>query len=231
MVLAELELSLSTLQANLRSFELEYYFKVGAKYVELDQLQAVLDKLLASKVPFDINASKRAMESKDRAEKSARAAEEFPDRTGTEPSKFEPTPELRSTYRELAKLLHPDLTLDPVEQERRHGLMQQINQAYQSGNLNKLNRILDDERNNPANIKGDDVGASLVRTIRKIAQIENRIADLQTQLQELHKTDLYILYETVNTEAKKGNYLLEQLSIELDSRIAFLRNQIDRSNN
>jgi len=230
MALAELELSLSTLQANLRSFEFEYYFKVGAKYVELDQLQAMLDNLLASKLPFDINATKRATDSKKRAEKSAHDAEQFRAETGTRPEKFEPTPELKLTYRELAKLLHPDLTLDPIEKERRHSLMQQINQAYQSGNLNKLNQILDAERNNPENIKGDDVGASLVRSIRKIAQIEKRVANLQTELHELQKTDLYILYETVKAEAKKGNYLLEQLSVELNSRIAFLKDQIDQAN-
>jgi hypothetical protein len=227
-VLAEHELSLSTLQAKLRSFELEYYLKVGVKYVELDQLQATLDRLLAAKAPFDINATKRATESTKRAEETSRAAEEFEQRERP-PEKFQPTPELRALYRELAKLLHPDLTLDPEEKERRHRLMQQVNEAYQAGNLSALQRILDDERNNPAHIKGDDVGSELVRTIRKIAQIDHRIQDVQTEIQELQKTDLYILYQTVEAEAKKGNYLLDKLSSELDSRITFLQEQMSRT--
>ena len=64
-ILADLELSLSTLQADLRSFEVGYFFKVGSKYVEIDELQATLDKILASKMPFDAKAKERAKESEE----------------------------------------------------------------------------------------------------------------------------------------------------------------------
>ncbi len=228
--LTELELSLSTLQADLRSFEVEYYLKVGSKYVELDNLQATLDALLASKIPSDVKAQRRASESKAKSEQTARDAEQFQDVQQNRPDKFQATDELKTIYRELAKLLHPDLTLDPEEKERRHGLMQQINEAYQSCNLKKLQNIWEAERNNPENIKGDDVGSALVRAIRKIAQAEKRIGEAQEELEQLRKTDLHILFETVKKESEKGNNLLEKMSGELDSQMIFLRNQIEKVN-
>lgn len=229
-ILTERELTFFTLEADLHSFEIEYYLKVGDKYVHIDRLQATLDNVLASKIPHDASAKKRAVESNQKAQQSANDAEQFKQRHENKQNKFEPTPELRSSYRELAKLLHPDLTLDPKEKERRHKLMQQINEAYQVGDLQKLKDIYETEKNNPENIKGDDIGSSLVRAIRKIAQIEKRIAELENSLNELRKTDLYILFEAVNKEARKGNDLLEKMSIELESRIAFLQKQIEQAN-
>jgi hypothetical protein len=228
--LTELELSLSTLQADLRSFETEYYFKVGSKYVELDRLQATLDAILASKIPSDSKAQRRAAESQARADHSAHDAEPYQALERDRETKFQPTDELKTLYRELAKLLHPDLTLDPEEKVRRHGLMQQINEAYQNGNLKKLQDIWEAERNNPENIKGDDIGSALVRTIRKIAQAEKRIAEAQEELKELHKTDLYILFDTVKKENEKGNDLLEKMSADIDSQVTILRSQIEKVN-
>ena len=191
--LTERELALSTLHADLHSFEIEYYLKVGEKYVHIDRLQATLDNIIASKALTDINAKKRADESNQKAHQSENDAKQYKQLNETKQNRFEATPELKSLYRELAKLLHPDLTLDPKEKDRRHRLMQQINEAYQAGDLKKLNDIWEAEKNNPENIKGDDIGSSLIRTIRKIAQIEKRVADLQTEIHQLRKTDLYIL--------------------------------------
>lgn len=229
-ILTERELALSTLQADLHSFEIEYYMKVGEKYVHLDRLQATLDKILAAKMPHDVNAKKRAAESDKKAQQSANDAEQFKQLKEDDKGKFHATPELKSLYRELAKLLHPDLTLDPKEKERRHKLMQQINEAYQAGDLKRLNDIWEAEKNNPENIKGDDIGSVLVRAIRKIAQVEKRILEIDSALDELRKTDLYSLFETVQKEFEKGNDWIEQMSKELESRIAFLQSQIEQAN-
>jgi len=230
-LLTERELALSTLQADLHSFEIEYYLKVGEKYVHIDRLQATLDNILASKAPKDVNARKRAADSSQKAQQSEREAEQYKQlKEEDERSKFQPSPELKALYRELAKLLHPDLTLDPKEKQRRHKLMQQINAAYQAGDLKKLNDIWEAEKNNPENIKGDDIGSALVRAIRKIAQIEKRIAVLEHDIEQLRKTDLFVLFEVVEKEAARGIDQLTVMAEELASRIAFLQNQIEQAN-
>lgn len=141
-------------------------------------------------------------------------------------NRFEPTPELKTTYRELAKLLHPDLTIDDNEKERRHILMQQINEAYQNEDLTTLNSILDIERNNPERVSGDDVGSALVRVIRKIAQADRRINQLEAELIALKATDLFLLREVIEREKRAGKDLFQDIANELDNRIRFLKEQI-----
>ena len=227
--LAETELSLSTLQGQLKSFEVEYYLKVGSKYVQIDELQATLDKILAAKIPFDATAQKRAAESQAKAKQSAHDAEGFShNEDGIH--RPEPTPELKALYRVLAKLLHPDLTLDPSEKERRHHIMQQINEAYQRGDIEQLQKLLDAEKNNPELIRGDDVGSALVRVIRKIAQVDKRISEIQSSIEALQTTDLFRLLEAVEKETRRGIDLLDSMHHELLSRIAFLERQIEVAN-
>lgn len=48
------------------------------------------------------------------------------------------TQSIRAVYRELVAVLHPDREPDPQEQERKTGLMQQVNMAYQEQDLLKL---------------------------------------------------------------------------------------------
>jgi hypothetical protein len=227
--LAELELSLSTIEGQLKSFEVEYYLKVGSKYVQFDQLQATLDKALAAKIPFDTTAQKRAAESQAKAEQSTHDAEGF-SHSESDRHRPEATPELKALYREAAKLFHPDLTLDPGEKERRHHLMQQINESYQRGDIESLHHIFDAEKNNPELIKGDDIGSALVRVIRKIAQVDKRISDIETAIAALQKTDLFQLRETIAKEAEKGIDLLDKIANELLSRIVFLERQIEIAN-
>jgi len=228
-VLAELELTLSTLQGQLKSFEVEYYLKVGSKYVQVDRLQATLDKILAAKIPFDATAQKRAAESQTKAEQSAHDAEGF-SHNESDRHRPEATPELKALYREAAKLFHPDLTLDSQEKERRHRIMQQINEAYQKGDIEKLQQIFDAEKNNPELIKGDDIGSALVRVIRKIAQVDRRIPEIESAIATLQSTDLFHLLETVKKETEKGIDLLENMANELLPRIAFLERQIEIAN-
>jgi hypothetical protein len=48
---------------------------------------------------------------------------------------------IREVYRKLASALHPDREADPVERERKAGLMQRVNQAYASRSLLDLLEI------------------------------------------------------------------------------------------
>src|SRR5439155_16413031 len=79
---------------------------------------------------------------------------------------------LRNLYRQAAKLLHPDLTLDGEEKKKRHGLMGEINEAYARGDEERIHAILREWHASPDNVPGDGPGTDLVRVIRKIAQVE-----------------------------------------------------------
>ena len=44
-------------------------------------------------------------------------------------------------YKQLAKVLHPDLESDPVQREQKHHLMQELTAAYKAGDLHTLLRL------------------------------------------------------------------------------------------
>ena len=228
-MLAERELDLLTLRAELHSFEVEYLIKVGAKYVHIDRLQATLDYILASKSPKDINENKRAAESNAKAQQSEKDAIQFIQLENAKYNKFEATPELQSSYRELIKRVHPVLTLDPHDEQRRHELMEQINDSYQAGDLKRLNDVMKSENINPENNKVDSFSAALIKTIRKIMQIEERLTAIECDLEQLHKTDLFVLFKAVGKKAAKGINQLGVMAAEVESRITFLQNQIGQA--
>ena len=53
--------------------------------------------------------------------------------------------------------------------------MAQLNQAYSSGDQERLNKLVEDFRNSPDLIKGDSIGDELVRAIRQISQVKARL--------------------------------------------------------
>ncbi len=224
--LAQLELDLSTLQAELRSFERRYFLAVASKYAEIDRLQARLDEIALKTEPANVGAQRRFAEGSERAQGSARELQEMESAADGADKPFEPAPELRAMYLELARLFHPDLTLDPKEKHRRHVLMQRINAAYQRGDLQALHAMLEEEKYNPDSITGEDTGALLVKVLRKIAQVDKRIERLRSELEEVHQLEIYGLYETVIEAEKHGRNMLSELAKELDQRLDALRQQL-----
>jgi DnaJ-domain-containing protein 1 len=96
---------------------------------------------------------------------------------------FTPSEDLKKLYREVAKRIHPDLTTDPVEKVRRQELMIAANQAYETGDIEELKAILSRWESNPELVKGEGVGADLIRVIRKISQCRERLCAIKQEIE------------------------------------------------
>ena len=163
--LAERELELADLRALLKGFEGRYLRQVGVLYAELDEWEAKIAEIEASLKP-SATASQRAQETRKRAEETHEA-------THGEASKardFQPSADLKSLFREAAKRLHPDFAKDEADRQLRTRLMAQLNEAYSQGDVEAVQRILDEFGNSPESVQGEGVGAELVRIIRQIHQ-------------------------------------------------------------
>ena len=169
--LAQRELDLATLQAELHAFERRYLRTVGAGYAELDEIEAQIAEALARLNPEDKKAQQQASQSRSRAHESSQAAGAVDAGAVIE---FKPSDSLKRLYREIAKRIHPDLATDEKDRARRHKLMAEANRAYEEGDEARLQAILREWELSPESVKGDGAGAELVRVIRKIAQIEQR---------------------------------------------------------
>jgi hypothetical protein len=75
---------------------------------------------------------------------------------------------LKGLYREVAKRVHPDLTSDETDRNRRQRLMAEANQAFQQGDAQRLAKILEDSDVRPESVQESDAPVDLARAVRKI---------------------------------------------------------------
>lgn len=205
--LADREEEMTELRAELEQFEANYKMEVSRFYAELDEIEAQIAEEEVKLVPDDEEIKKRAEELRKRAEESAADAEGADDCT----QKWRPTVEAKKAYHNLARIIHPDLALDKDEKERRHALMAKLNEAYSAGDQNRLNKLVEDFRDSPDLISGDSVGDNLVRAIRQIWQIKNRLKELREEKLKAELSELFVLREKAQAEMLEGRNLLKQM--------------------
>lgn len=206
--LADREEEMADLRGELEQFEARYKMEVGRLYADLDEIEAQIAEEEYKLVPDDEEIKKKAEELRRRAEESAANSE-------TDEScsfKWNPTPEAKKAYHNLARIIHPDLALDPDEKQRRHGLMAKLNEAYSAGDQGQLNKLVEDFKNSPDVVRGDSVGDALVRAIRQIAQIKVRLAELREEKSKAELSELYVLREKVIAEMVEGRDLLKHMA-------------------
>lgn len=215
--LAKRELDLITLQAELHIFEATYIRTVGTRYAELDEVQAQIAEAKTRLKPKDKKTQEQAAQARSQAKESAQAAwiTEEPRK-----EKFKPSESLKKLYREVAKHIHPDLAVDEKERLQRQKLMADANRAYKECDEAKLRSILAEWESSPESIKGEGIGAELVRVIRKIAQVEKRLRAIETEIAQLEESDLYELKTKVEKEEDEGRDLLAEMASRVDKEIA-----------
>ena len=204
--LAVREESMTDLRAELEQFEANYTMEVGRLYAELDEIEAQIAEEEVKLVPDDEEIKKRAEELRKRAEESAANAENAANCS----FKYQPTSEAKKAYHNLAKIIHPDLALDAKEKEKRHELMAKLNEAYSAGDQNRLNKLVEDFRDSPDLITGDSTGDNLVRAIRQIYQVKNRLKELRGERLKAELSELYVLREKSQAEMLEGRNMIKQ---------------------
>ena len=222
--LAQRELDVATLQAELHAFERRYLRIVGIRYAELDEIDAQIAEASAEVTPKSSEAQERASQARAQANESAQAS-----KIAQEPGrkeKFAPSDALKKLFREVAKCIHPDLATDENDRVRRQHFMAEANQAYEDGDEARLREILREWESSPEAVKGDGVGAELIRVIRKTAQIERRLQAIESIIAQLRSSDLYRLKTEVERAEAEGRDLLAEMASRLDQQITDRRGHL-----
>jgi hypothetical protein len=211
--LADREEEMTDLRAELSQIEANYSMEVGRFYAEL--------------VPDDEEILKKVEEARNRAEQSANAAEEAKNVN----NKWNPTPEAKKAYHNLARLIHPDLAIDNDERERRHVLMARLNDAYSDGNQTLLDKLVEEYRDSPDLISGISVGDKLVKAIRQISQVTVRLQQLKREKLEAETSEAFTMREKLRQELAAGRDFFKQSSertktmiLKAERRLVTLRN-------
>lgn len=206
------ELALETTKTETAQFQHRYYQTVGRLYAQLDELDAQIANVHVEQSPDDAAALTHAQDAQEQARKSAEEAgliEALP----IPPPEI--TPELKLTYRQAAKLMHPDRATSEPERERRTILMAQVNRAYESGDQKAIEKLIVDYGQDPEAIAGADVASRIVKAIRRIAQLRRRMSETQLEMAAQQQTEIFQLKQTIEEAEAMGGNPLDDLAKQL----------------
>ncbi len=221
--LADEELALASLKADLAAFEGLYLRRVGILYAELDELKARLAELRAEQAGTP-EANAAAAEARTQAEDAYSAAHG----EAAEAQPFLPTADLKKLYRDAAKRVHPDTAAHDADRARRERLMKEVNAAYAAGDEEALRRLLADLDASPDAVQGAGVGADLIRVLRQLKQVRNRIAAIELEVTVLSETDLAKLKAKADQAATGGRDLLEEMAASVQARVIVSRQEFEK---
>jgi N-methylhydantoinase B/oxoprolinase/acetone carboxylase alpha subunit len=104
--------------------------------------------------------------------------------------------------------------------------MTEANRAYEEGDVARLEAILRDWESSPESVKGEGPGAELIRVIRKIAQVEDRLKAIDAEIARLEESDLYDLKNQVDQAREKGRDLLAEMAARVDQQVVEARRRL-----
>ena len=213
--LAEREADIAQIRAQLKAFEGRYLQRVGVLYAELDEIAARITEREVDLYDSD-SARRRAREARQRAQETHEAA--FG--ADQEPVEFDPSPSLKTLFREVARRIHPDFASDDAEQKHFTLLMTRANHAYNCGDAETLQRLLDDHLEVNASGSDEGDGVTLLRLARQIQHAVRDIARLDGEQQTLLQSEIGQLYTDAEAAAHEDRDLLAELAASVRERIA-----------
>jgi len=230
--LLDRERGLATFRGELHAFETTYRKALGSRYARLDELAELLDVAAEPVVddggpgPDDGGPTERypgqGLPGGQNWAWGEREPEKEPERRTVV------NEDARRLFRQLARLIHPDLAGDPQERERRTNLMVAANDAYEQGDVAALERLLEDWHASPEAVTGSGAAAELERTLRRIAQAEAGMRRIDEELAELDASAMGWLRRRVEKAAREGWDLLAHMVRELDRQIGEAQLELDR---
>jgi hypothetical protein len=133
---------------------------------------------------------------------------------------FDPSPSLKTLFREVARRIHPDFASDEAEQKHFTLLMTRANHAYSCGDAETLQRLLDDHLEVNAAVADEGDGVTVLRLARQIQHAERDIAALDGEQQTLLGSEIGQLFTGAEAASLEDRDLLGELEASLRERIA-----------
>ena len=199
-------------ESDLTAFKIRYRHDVGRLHEELDELELKISDLELGEI------NKRLENEAANADSNRPSADASPRYTSDA---------VRKLFRDVAKVIHPDLASDDDTRHRRHALMIEANRAYALGDEERLRSILHAWERSPEAVQGSDDEATRLRLTRRIAQMEEQIAAFTGDLAELKESPLWKLKVMVDDASSRGKNLVADMVKRLKRDIMAARNRLD----
>ena len=213
-VLREQDATCAEAKAELDAFKVSYRHQVGILHEQLDELELALAEAELGEV---LNRQKDAAAGPDAP----------PDGEQLSAPPRYTSDAVRRLFRDVAKAIHPDLARDEDARDRRHSLMIEANRAYAQGDEEQLRWILQAWERSPDAVQGSDAEAMRVRLERRMAQIEEQLEVLASDLAALQESPSWKLKTMVDDAAAQGKDLVADMVRRLKRDIMVATNRLD----
>jgi hypothetical protein len=205
-------------RADLAAFELRYRRDVGTLHDELDELERAIAQA-------ELGELSRLVE--EAAHEATASPDDRPAATPPDQAPRFTSDAVRKLFRDVAKMIHPDLARDAQARDRRHTLMAEANRAYALGDEDRLRRVLEAWERSPEAVLGSDEESARLRLARRIAEVEEQLVAYGRDLASLHDSSLWKLKAMVDDAAAQGKDLIADMIRRLKRDIMASSNRLD----
>jgi hypothetical protein len=105
--------------------------------------------------------------------------------------------------------------------------MAKANLAYEAGDAEALQHILDEYQDSADAVEGEGIGAELIRIIRQISQARERIAAIEKELAALRQSDLALLKKQAEEREQEDRDLLADLATAVREEIERIKKEYE----
>lgn len=217
--IADLELELSDTRNELSRFEIEYETRVGHLERSLEDAQNHLNdarRRTTHQAQWDDRSDEDeipdVMEQFNRtwSRREAPPPPPAPEEPVNEISKEE----LKTLFRTLAKLYHPDLVTEIYDKKRRAEIMTKINQAYAAGDAATLQSFLEPP-SSPEPPRRKSRAETIVELREELQRLDRVVRNLESELNRLVNSETVRLMLDVTIAQREGRDLLGEMAEQL----------------
>lgn len=196
----------------MQRFQALYFENVGRLILFADTLDSALADDAARRNPHDDALAQAADDAKAQLEEA---------RNETEASRIEPvaeiTPELKASFRNAIRKIHPDLATDEKDRAYRTEMTKKLNEAYRKGDSDTVDAVLRDFQ---LSEMPDNAGKRLIVLIRQEHDLRCRAEEVKARLDDMKNGDLARLKLVCDEAASRGEDAFAEITDKLLSDIA-----------
>lgn len=234
----DLIVELEDIEFSLGKFQVEYNSKLGSLFLELDKIeyQIILEKIRLEKLrgnqpEIDLNELiDKEQQFRDEEENIRKDREFIKDLlSDTKNLTDEKKVEIRTLYRDLAKIYHPDKARNDDEKVYFESVMKEINTAYRFFDFDLLKKI---EAKAQVLLEFEQIGETMEEKIARLKEEERKLQQLlmsiHQQIDSIQNSDTSLLYHRVkNFQPNEQDYYFS-IAEDLSNRIQRKKSELKR---
>jgi hypothetical protein len=212
--LAEIEVDMATLEAELAAFNSDYMRVVMTVMLDVQELEARILAIVAARsgASDDADAAHSARQRVNETTAHIRAVPKTPGPI--------PTGDIKKLFRDAAKRMHPDLAPDDEARGHAEAFMKRLNTAYRAGDAEGIVNLLSQWEASPFGAGSDDDAA---RAGRRVGALGNAVSRAEQHIRELRSSELAQLLDRAMAVAGTGGDLLADMRRDAEAALARAR--------